>query len=107
MTLYIAGPITGVVDYKKYFSGAEERLEAAGFGTINPAALPHEDPQNWVACMRLDIPIMIQNADGLALLPGWIDSKGAWLEVTIARALNMPIQHLENWLGQRSTLHII
>lgn len=97
MKLYIAGPITGIVDYKKRFASAQKQLEHAGYGVINPTTLAHKDTKNWQQCMRLDIATMVKEADGVALLKGWHMSDGAWLEYHIARALGMRVGTIEEW----------
>lgn len=40
MKIYIAGPITGIPDYKERFAKAEAELKAKGHAVMNPAALP-------------------------------------------------------------------
>ena len=40
MKIYIAGPITGVVDYREKFAVAERELAKRGHVVLNPAALP-------------------------------------------------------------------
>lgn len=46
MKIYIAGPITGVKDYKKRFQEAREHLEESGLEVINPAALDNVLPKS-------------------------------------------------------------
>ena len=40
MIIYIAGPITGVTDYKEKFDQAEHQLTELGHKVLNPATLP-------------------------------------------------------------------
>jgi nucleoside 2-deoxyribosyltransferase len=100
-TLYIAGPMTGYPEFNyPAFRAAEEHLRAAGFGVLNPVdAENHNDtgkPQEWHWYMRHALR-MVLDADGLALLPGWEDSRGATLEVHVAKALTLPVRLIGEW----------
>ena len=99
MRLYIAGPMTGLPEFNfPAFDAAEDVIRAAGFDTRNPARHGAGDPgQTWADYMRRDIPDLLA-CDGIALLPGWENSRGARLEVYIADALGMPICPVAKWL---------
>lgn len=102
MIVYIAGPITGVMDYEKKFNEAERLLTEQGFTVLNPAWLP----QGLGDCddyMRICLP-MIALADTVAMLDGWQDSRGACREWGYAKALDKYIIDIENLLGPQSTL---
>lgn len=77
MKIYVAGPITGIEDYKEQFAAAEQLLKEKGHTVMNPAILPegfeHED------YMHICLP-MVDVCDAVVLLPGWMDSKGAKAE---------------------------
>ncbi len=101
-TLYVAGPMTGV-EYHNFplFFHVEDCLRALGYEVENPAknngenlSEAIEDAQSgtrdWADYMRLDL-VRLAKADGLVLLPGWEGSKGAALEVHIAKELGMQI----------------
>eukprot|EP01034_Spumella_vulgaris_P037015 gene37015-45660_t len=86
------------------FNAEAARLRALGYEVVNPAEInggadelvvcagmtPEQLAEHWRACMRRDIPAMLTCA-GLALLPGWEESKGARLEVHIAEQFDMPV----------------
>lgn len=101
--LYIAGPMTGYPDFNyPAFHAAAEHLRAAGYDVLNPADSEAEnttgEPQEWTWYMRRAIAMLVQ-ADGIALLPGWTESKGARLEAYLAEVLDMQAQRVEAWLG--------
>lgn len=97
MRLYVSGPMTGIHDHNfPAFAAAAKELEAAGHVAIDPGAKGVIDGWSWEDYLRHDLR-QVFDCDGVALLPGWVDSRGAWLEVTVARALSMPIRTVEEW----------
>lgn len=105
MKLYIAGPITGMKDWNfPAFFEAEAELENLGYSVINPVrsdgntveeALATvgtlENPtEKWEFYLRRDLKQLL-NCAGIVLLPGWQKSKGARLEVHIAKQLKMSL----------------
>lgn len=113
--LYIAGPMTGMPQFNyPAFNQAQTQLLAAGYEVLNPAAIdlmfPKScgdvelvagckacDERDWKWYMRKSIPMVCQ-ADGVAVLPRWHNSRGARREVDIARDLGMPVEMVETWL---------
>lgn len=79
---YIAGPITGVEDYRERFREGKRKLKKMGFSVLNPADLPEGWPEELYLPVCLE---MVKAADVVALLPGWEDSKGARIEFTFAK----------------------
>ena len=81
MVVYLAGAITGVDGYKEIFRLWEKRLIASGYTVLNPAHLPFGMPKRayMPICMA-----MLEQADVLALIPGWEESKGVQLEIEYA-----------------------
>lgn len=74
---YIAGKITGDPEYRKKFASAQEELERQGYIVLNPALLPEgmATSDYMRICMA-----MLDTADVVFFLPGWVDSEGAKLE---------------------------
>ena len=100
MKLYIAGPMTGYPEfnYPAFFAAAEQ-LRAAGHDPINPARIEGgEDCKGWLDFMRCSLRD-VADCDGIATLPGWQDSRGAALEVHIARSLDLPVMSVPAWCG--------
>lgn len=97
-TVYISGPITGIENgNKQAFSNYEEKLKIQGFNVINPHNLHTEEEEKtftWVQFMKSDIKALM-DCDFVAVLNGWANSKGANVEVMLARTLNMPIVDAE------------
>ena len=115
--LYIAGPITGVDGYESLFPRADEVLRFTGYETRNPAKcaplrtplekakpysrfMPGRRPPepSWHDYMRQCLRTIAQ-VDGVALLDGWEDSRGAAWEHRIAtEVLAIPCLPVGGWL---------
>lgn len=107
--LYIAGPMTGKPAFNyPAFDLAYTLLKEAGFEVIlNPVDAckdcnhqPSSDaPHPWEWYMRSALR-MVLDVDGIALLPGWDESRGAKLEVSTGEALGLQIQPLYYWITE-------
>ena len=92
--VYLSGPITGmsnknIEEFEKY----EEKFRNLNFEVVNPHKLhtkEEEEKYTWSQFMKVDIKAMM-DCDFVAVLKGWEKSKGANLEVYIARNIEMPI----------------
>lgn len=109
MKVYIAGPMSSYEQWNfPAFFKAEEELKFIGVDVINPA---HNDGEtlekalesagtgerpnhNWAWYMRRDLPHVME-CDAICVLEGWQKSKGASLEVHVAKALGMPVLTLK------------
>jgi hypothetical protein len=98
--IYISGPMTGYPEFNyPAFKAAEIALRAHDYEPLNPACHDISGPaQRWQWYMRKAI-IMLMEADAIATLPGWHDSRGAKIEVEIALVLHMPILSIQDWLA--------
>ena len=95
--LYIAGPMTGRPDYNRAaFNTAAQHLHAAGYEVYNPAAIRLEEDAKWIDYMRHALRLL-SVVDGVALLDGWEDSRGASIEHGIATALDLPTKPFKDW----------
>ena len=96
MKLYLSGPMTGYPEgnYEE-FRAMSARLRFKGHEVLDPSenfegkqvgeeGITRED------CMREDINNVLR-ADAVAVMRGWQKSKGARLEVSIAREVGIPV----------------
>lgn len=108
MTVYIAGGITGVEDYKARFAAAKRMLLRRGGDRVDDVARyygspmtdkvlnPAELPEDWPGEVYMDVCLaMIGKADLVAFLPGWEQSRGASLEMQYCRYQGKPVYKVE------------
>lgn len=107
-SLYIIGPATGKPnDNKEAFVSARRALKADGY----LCAIPHDyinDGTDWNTAMRISITAMLSMEhglkrkpafDGVAMLDGWEESKGAKIEKQLAEALGIPCRPWREYLS--------
>lgn len=117
MTVYIAGGITGVEDYKARFAAAKRMLLRTGEDRPDSVARyygsPRADKVLGPAERALDILgrtycmdvcfAMINKADLVAFLPGWEQNRQASLEMQYCRYQSKPVymieqEEIEGWM---------
>ena len=87
--IYVSGPMTGIEDLNfPMFMQLEEFLLSTGHDVLNPARFG--DGGAWADCLKRDIRLLLE-ADGLVLMPGWENSRGATLEYQVAMGLGQRI----------------
>lgn len=111
MNIYLSGPMRGYKDFNfPAFDKAAAELRAQGHSVFNPAEKDKEhDPEgvSWRSpdgditvaektgvfdrrvAIRADLDYIIDDADAIALLPGWEASKGANAELWLSRFLDL------------------
>lgn len=104
MNLYVIGPVTGRKDRNiDEFQGVAEDLRNAGYGCV----IPHQvvpRTKNWEEAIHLSIEELTHcerggfHYDGVAMLPGWEQSRGAKIEHDLAVALGIPCKPWREWL---------
>lgn len=103
--LYIAGSISdgGTLSKREcekrleLFDREEVRLTEAGFTVLNPARRGFDPNKSWLDYMR-DSLRDIAECDGIAILPNWAGSRGARIEVDLAKGLGLPVMRVVVWL---------
>lgn len=94
MRVYISGPITSVKNYEKKFLERELYLCQQGYDVVNPASAGVRLKKakgrelTWEEYMRHMITLLV-TCDGISMLQGHKKSRGATLELQIARALKL------------------
>lgn len=93
MRIYIAGPISGHLNYRKKFNAAEKLLQEAGHVVINPAFLPCGlgDNEDYMHICYA----MIDKCDAVFMLYDWRYSKGAKCEHEYAKKENKQVFYQE------------
>lgn len=118
--IYLAGPMTGKPEFNfPAFMNAARRLREMGYEVFNPAEHdiqmhgeqewmkdPNGDPEVAKAggfdlrkALGADLNYICQFADGICLLQGWQDSKGATAEYHTAKALGLHIMYMNEEFG--------
>ena len=97
-TLYVAGPMTWLPDFNfPAFRAAEEELRSCGFDVRSPTDCDGgSQDKSWDFYMRLALRMLLE-CEGVAVLPGWENSRGARIEVSLADALGMPVRVVDAW----------
>lgn len=114
MRLYVAGPMSGIPHFNiPLFDQVATTLRLMGHEVINPAeedpppvraaalASEHGDPADLLPTgsthgdlLARDVKLIADGIDGVVLLSGWDNSKGARLEVFTALTYDKPLYRL-------------
>jgi hypothetical protein len=98
MILYVSGPMTGIAEWNfPAFHDAAARLSAIGHRVIDPSRHGADPDKAWTDFLRRDLADLLI-CEGVAVLDGWEGSRGANLEVYVARALEIPVRTVDEWL---------
>lgn len=88
--VYLAGPMSGIADMNyPAFAEKTAELRALGHFVVSPAELCPIGT-SYADAMRKDIMVLVQ-CDTIYMMRGWQQSKGATIELSIARVLEMEI----------------
>jgi hypothetical protein len=107
---YLAGPMRGHKEYNfPRFTAACVRLRRAGLNIISPHEMDLDagfNPKTNLAdldaaalrtMLERDM-VAVLHSEGIIVLPGWYDSRGARAEVSLAFAANIPVYTIEQAL---------
>lgn len=96
--LYVSGPMTGLPEHNfPAFRAAAAELRAAGYEVEDPAEKGIVEGWEWEDYLRYDLRALMDCA-GVALLPGFENSRGAQLELYVATALGMEQAPVNAWV---------
>lgn len=115
-SVYLAGPMTGILHYNfEAFAEAANRLRKEGFYVFNPAEADLAGGFNPIGChgqetkaelaekgfdlrkaLAADLSFIAEDAEFVAVLPGWEKSKGVAAEIALADALGLPVVKAES-----------
>lgn len=99
-TYYLSGPMAGYPEHNfPAFEYAQRVLDSRGYQVISPH-LVENDPDDWAGSLRKDLKIMMSACQGLILLRGWPQSRGARLELQTAVALDWPVLYFDETTSQ-------
>jgi len=96
MRYYLSGPMSGIDGFNfRAFHAAATMLRAEGHDIVSPAEMDEADDvppgeRPWAEYLRRDLAALLQ-CDGVIVLPGWQDSRGASFEALVAETLDMPV----------------
>lgn len=97
---YLAGPMTGYPDFNyAAFGTVQTELQESGIYTRSPHTLEWptvstDGEELWQVMMRKAIAMLLE-CDGIILMRGWIQSKGALVEYNVAASLKMPAYFMD------------
>lgn len=93
--------MTGLPEYNlPAFADAKRDLDALGYDAVNPGERGYIPGYKWSDYMR-DALALLVTCDALAYLPGSSKSRGACIELRIARELGMPVRPLSEWIESK------
>lgn len=114
MKLYLAGPMSGYPQFNyPAFYAAADMLRAQGYEVVSPAEMDSKELQalalkstngtfkdieganeTWGDMLARDVKLVADVVDGVCLLPGWENSRGARLEAFVCASVQKPVFRL-------------
>lgn len=105
MRVIIVGPVTNMPDFNtRAFSDAEKLLTSLLFDVVNPRKFfKGETNREWHRYMAKSLEEILAKRVGCVItLPAWELSRGARIEVDVARQMEIPVTPLETVLSNAS-----
>ena len=124
---YLAGPMSGIPQFNfPAFDTAKLSLLAEGYDVVSPAELDDETAraaalaspdgdleaykdatgETWGDFLARDVKLIADEVDGVILLEGWEESKGARLEAFVARTCGKPVYDYEVWFNDPDCIYL-
>lgn len=86
--IYIAGPMSGYSDFNyPMFRAAAVYFRAQDHDIRCPVESGNTFETPYADCIKNDLKLLLE-ANAIALLPGWLNSRGARLELKLAETMN-------------------
>lgn len=97
--LYLCGPMTGYLDHNRpEFARIAARLrDEAGLTVWSPHENGLPESAEWIDHMRADIANLMR-CKAVATHGWWQQSKGAQIEVKLAKSLGMEVRQFDAWI---------
>ena len=90
--VYVIGPISGHDDLNQpAFETARTALLQAGFECVTIPHDPTRPTDAYERCMAVSLDHLVNRCDLVVTLPGAASSRGASLEISVARIIGLPI----------------
>lgn len=104
---YCAGPMTGYPEFNiPAFKAAKEALELEGFNIALPVDIEsasQKEGWKWGDYLAEDIRLICNECDGIVLLPEWVRSRGAKLEVAAGLMQSLKYPRFQFWAYNNTT----
>jgi hypothetical protein len=89
--VYVSGPMSGIpLHNEPAFTKASKLLREKGYAVVSPSEMNGTKALTWEEFLIRDLSLLF-HCDGIALLPGWEQSRGARLELAVAVKLGLYI----------------
>lgn len=91
--IYLCGKMSDIKDFNRpRFNFVANNLRRTGADVFNPAEIKGKQHWGWTEYMREALKGMMF-CDELYVLDGWETSRGAKIEIELAKKLSMPIKY--------------
>lgn len=95
--IYLSGPMAGIEAHNyPEFNRMAALLREKGHKVFNPAELPRMDGWEWHDYVKRDVISMLMYCDTIALMPGWVKSRGSSFEKMIAEKIKFYVMFLNS-----------
>lgn len=91
---YISGEVSNDPDFRKKFKQAEKDLSRIGLVILNPVKY-ERNGKDWAWYLKRDVR-KLSYCDGIILLYGWANSRGAMVEYSLSIKLGMKTLSIAN-----------
>lgn len=94
--IYLSGKMSGIKNFNRdYFNKVAEKLRLTGREIYNPAEIIGPPEWSWADYMRRALELMM-HCDTIYVLQGYESSRGAKIEIALAKELEMTIIYEES-----------